>query len=370
MSSENCGLPPNLSQQNKSRYSLTHQFFDASEVRQALILTRSLTSNSDREGESVIKTLEIVQQNCAAKPVIEPTEKVINNLLHLCKPEGSFNSCIEFIVSQIKMMKLVEPKDRSFRPVLVQGKPGIGKTKMVSKISKALGVPIFFQDASQIMSAVELIGTPRQYNQAGPGILAKVLMHLDHGSPAFCWDELDKLPDGGNHPSLGIFLNLFEPITAQLGVRDTYLEIYANTKSIMHFGTCNDLKKVHPALRSRMAIFEIGPTSFAERLSICKEICEEGYPNIHFNPDCHQYLASLGDDFRRVSMIIQAAIGDIADQVNWSPIVEQDPYNFGRELRYFVPPEAELGIASLEKSCRRLGLVPNSSIQINRNVIH
>lgn len=140
-----------------------------------------------------------------------------------------------------------------FRPTLLVGPPGSGKTSLVRRIAETLGLPSTVVNLGGASDS-SLAGTSAQWHSAREAIPLQVIKSSKVSNPLLIWDEVEKAsPDRRNGSALDAMLPLLERSQAAQ-FRDLALEVDCDLSMVSHFATANDLDTVPAPLRDRMRI--------------------------------------------------------------------------------------------------------------------
>lgn len=144
----------------------------------------------------------------------------------------------------------------AWRPTLLVGKPGSGKTRLCLRICLELGVPhrIF---ACGGVSDASFNGTSRQWSTGRASVPLQMIRQHRVGNPAIVLDEIDKVGVGRQNGNLvdGL-LSMLEPLNSS-GIFDLYLEGEVDLHRVLWLATANDAGALHPALLDRFRILEM-----------------------------------------------------------------------------------------------------------------
>lgn len=142
-----------------------------------------------------------------------------------------------------------------FRPTLLVGSPGIGKTKFSRELCKTLG--LYAQSANVGgISENHLFGLSAGWHSAHPGIVTQAVASARVLNPVIILDEIDKTHSGRNGDIQGELLGLLEPEEARR-YREKYLTTEVDASHVNWIFTANVLDKVSAPLRSRCKVYEI-----------------------------------------------------------------------------------------------------------------
>ncbi len=171
-------------------------------------------------------------------------------------------------------------------PILLLGKPGIGKTHYASEISKALGVGFEFFPMSSATAGWLLGGASPMWSESGMGKVAQRLIEYQESNPCMFIDELDKAGNDMKYNPIGALYSLLEEETAR-AFRDEYIGIPIDTSKVTWFATANEEQYIPSSIRNRMIHFFIREPTRDELTMIAREIyagITARYPRSGFDP--------------------------------------------------------------------------------------
>lgn len=158
---------------------------------------------------------------------------------------------IDIILGDLAASEIVR-----FRPTLIVGPPGSGKTSMIRRIAETIGVPSQTIDLGGSMDS-SAMGTSAQWHSARECVPLQLIKSSKTANPLIVWDEVEKAsPDRRNGSALDAMLPMLEKSQAAK-FRDPALEVEVDLSMVSHFATANDLDGVPAPLRDRMRILQM-----------------------------------------------------------------------------------------------------------------
>lgn len=155
---------------------------------------------------------------------------------------------IETILSDLAPRESVR-----FRPTLLVGSPGSGKSALARAIAVQIGLSVELISLAG-SSDSSMMGTSAQWSSARESLPLQLIKRERSANPLIIWDEVEKAsPDRRNGSALDGLLGLLEPDQAR-HYRDPALEVECDLSWVSHIATANDLALVPAPLRDRMRV--------------------------------------------------------------------------------------------------------------------
>ncbi|MDA8375908.1 MAG: AAA family ATPase [Planctomycetia bacterium] len=145
-----------------------------------------------------------------------------------------------------------------FRPLLLVGNPGLGKSRFVQSLGEALGLPTAFLMMAGMNDNMMLKGTARGWGSARAGYLVEFMLENRQANPLVCLDEIEKVGTSKRNGRLWeTLLTMLEPATASR-ITDEYLLGSVDYSAVNWVATANDVSDLPKPLRSRFTIIRVG----------------------------------------------------------------------------------------------------------------
>jgi ATP-dependent Lon protease, bacterial type len=145
-----------------------------------------------------------------------------------------------------------------FRPLLLVGNPGLGKSRFVQSLGEALGLPTAFLMMAGMNDNMMLKGTARGWSSARAGYLVEFMLENHRANPLVCLDEIEKVGIGTQNGRIWeTLLTMLEPTTAGR-VTDEYLLGLVDYSAVNWIATANNLSDLPEPLRARFTIIHVG----------------------------------------------------------------------------------------------------------------
>ncbi|EKS34517.1 AAA family ATPase [Afipia broomeae] len=152
----------------------------------------------------------------------------------------------------------------AWRPTVLVGKPGSGKTRLCLRICQELNIPHRVFGCGGVSDS-SFNGTSRQWSTGRASVPLQLVRQHRVANPAIILDEIEKVGVGRQNGNLvdGL-LTMLEPLNSS-NVFDIYLEGEVDLHRVLWLATANDAAALHPALLDRFRILEM-PDPRAEDL--------------------------------------------------------------------------------------------------------
>lgn len=182
-----------------------------------------------------------------------------------------------------------------FKPLLLVGPPGIGKTHLLRMIAELSGTPYITLDASAAGDGFSIAGSQRTWSNASPGRPVSCILESGCGNPMIFVDEIDKA--GITHSNKGTttsawhaLLGLLEPVSAAAW----NCPFYGVTFDMSHINwvlAANSVHNIPTPLLSRCRVVHLGPISRPQLL----ELTSREVARRDLDPDIVQDVAHVLD---------------------------------------------------------------------------
>lgn len=198
------------------------------------------------------KIIECYMNNTFKKSLLTNLEE--QSILQLKETMPNFSSVIDYILSQLKLNTLNKGK-MFFKPILLMGEPGLGKTYLVNEIAKILNVKSEFVDYGSLQNNFQLKGNHSSYTDSKQGLISDIYLESDSLNNILILDEIDKNKDSRNEVE-SILYQLTEEINAKQ-FKDEFLELKMDLTGLIVIATANDITKLNDAILSRFQVFYV-----------------------------------------------------------------------------------------------------------------
>ncbi len=205
----------------------------------------------------------------------------------------------------------------SLPPILIVGRPGIGKTRLIRRLSALSGVPYVIVNAGGSIDNRSFAGTARGWGSAHPSRIVEIFVETQTANPIVLVDELDKAGGGARNGRLTqSLLTMLEPET-NAKFYDEALATTVDLSFVNWIFTANSLDNLGRPLLSRLRVVHMPPPppSAAPKIlaTILKEVGERyGWTN--------DMLPTLDP---AVTAALEASLGKGASPRNLIAMIEQ-----------------------------------------------
>jgi ATPase family associated with various cellular activities (AAA) len=156
-------------------------------------------------------------------------------------------------------MMLVDLRDDepvAFRPFVLLGDAGCGKSRMVRRLAELLYMRLRRYDAAG-SSDNAFAGTPKRWHSSTPCFPLQVVAEMGTANPMILIDEIDKAGVGFTAGNLGNALMPFLEKETSRAYPDPCLEVEADLSHVCYCMTANDVTKLPSPLRDRLRVIKV-----------------------------------------------------------------------------------------------------------------
>lgn len=166
--------------------------------------------------------------------------------------------------------KITSPKSKGHVLALC-GKAGVGKTKIIKSLAKALDLPFYQINCGGLNDAAILTGHSETYVGSKPGKIVEIVLNAGCMNPIIYLDELDKISQHKSAEINGVLTHLLDE-EQNNKFQDNYLSnVGLNLSKAFFVMSFNDATKVDEIVSDRMKIIHIGSPSTEDKVMICQD---------------------------------------------------------------------------------------------------
>lgn len=151
-----------------------------------------------------------------------------------------------------------------FPNIILNGAPGIGKTKWANRVSELCGMKYFMKNMAGISTSMDITGAERGWSSTRPGFWAYAIRDTEIINPIIVLDEIDKMSqDEHNGNPYSALLPFLEKETSSR-LYDVCLQTQFNLSLFSYIMTTNHAYNIPPVFLSRTTIIECKPPTQIE----------------------------------------------------------------------------------------------------------
>lgn len=160
-----------------------------------------------------------------------------------------------------------------FRPTLLVGAPGSGKSSLARAIFDTVGLPCELQSFAGLHDAA-LMGTSAQWSSARESAPLQLIKRAGFASVGVIWDEIEKATASRHNGAPADALLPMLEIDQAKRYRDLALEVEVDLSMVSHFATANSLDGVPDPVRDRMRILQMPEPDWEHLYVLTKQIID------------------------------------------------------------------------------------------------
>jgi hypothetical protein len=161
------------------------------------------------------------------------------------------------------VVKLIERRLATWRntpfkmtPLLIQGAPGIGKSRFIADLAAALEIPMLPISFAGQSDSRALLGTARGWSSANPSSIVELILRCKRANPIIFIDEIEKSTSSQNGDPLAAVLTLLEPETAKR-FHDPFLSTEVDLSHVTWIAGANSLRGLPSPILSRFHVIKV-----------------------------------------------------------------------------------------------------------------
>lgn len=269
-------------------------------------------------------------------------------VMGLGKKYPNMTEVIDYMLKNFEASCMRKHREIAFRPMVLVGNPGCGKTSFVSELCRILlGRHAIKIDLGNDVPVFAIAGSDPGYKDSSHGlIIASMFGNDERGplkNPLIHFDELDKIHTNERYSIETVFYSILEKNTARR-FYDNFIGMNVDASGVNYIFTANTLEKIPKPIVNRLKVFLI-PDYTHEQLKGC--VIDNFYRNWLCNNGMEQeYLPEiLSDEIKE--LILRKCNDDprsIEDAINlvFSETLADDEKT-GHKIALFSPEQYFLG---------------------------
>lgn len=301
------------------------------EVYQVAAVERALQQLTSSASEALKSTYEKMLRLGGTRLTVKPAD--VSGMDAMYRDLPNFAAVLDDIRKHIALVR--DSRDAmELPPMLLLGKPGIGKTHFGKRLSQLLATGFGLVSMSSLTAGWVLSGASSQWKNAKPGKVFDTFLNGSYANPVILVDEIDKAGGDAQYDPLGALYTLLEHDTAAQFV-DEFVEIPIDTSDAVWIATANEETRIPEPILNRMNVYHIEPPDHDGAMRIALSI----YAEIRSSHDWGQrfpetpataVLAQLAEfSPREMRRVVFNAFGNAKlagrEEVEESDIVESRP---------------------------------------------
>lgn len=168
------------------------------------------------------------------------------------------------LISRLMMVVMVYLKTNYFKPLLLCGSAGVGKTYLAKVLSDVLDLPLHMISAPASGTSRGLSGDSRTYTSSAPGAIVQALHRFKVLNPIILVDEIDKASSRRDAVH-NLSDELLSCLDGTRQIYDNYQQDFISTKDIPFILTANEINHVPLWLKDRCEVINF-PDPTQDRL--------------------------------------------------------------------------------------------------------
>jgi hypothetical protein len=230
----------------------------------------------------------------------------------------NFAAATAAVADDLRLQSAGELPITRFRPLLLLGKPGIGKTRYARRLASLLGVPVRMIAAAGTQTP-DVTGLTRVYDSTQAGVVARTMMETSVANPLILVDEIDKANALGREARLQDALLAMIDSESASRVPDECLSTTVDLSCVSWILTANDVTGLSSPLLDRVRAFYILPPDAEHLPTIIQMILQDVATDFRVLPDAmpelppetiQKFLAAYRDgaSIRAIKRAVIAAV--------------------------------------------------------------
>lgn len=239
---------------------------------------------------------------------ITATEEKISNIKALKEKYPNMQEVIEYFLQNLLSSSFRRNKDITFKPVLLVGSPGCGKTSFTSDVSEIMmGEPCQKIDLGNDVANFTLAGSDPSYSKAKQGIISEAMTGKNRSealkNPIIHFDELDKINTRNKYSAENVFLALLEKNTAKRFM-DNFIGVNIDASGVNYIFTANSLNNIPAPVLNRMKVFQIPDYTHDQLKELVLDYFYEGW--ISSNDMDPSFLPAVLSDYMKDKILMES----------------------------------------------------------------
>ncbi len=242
---------------NKNRTKEEEVYSEESLLNESLIESR-LDLYDDKTRDLLEK---VFNKLTGAPKYLVADEETIEKIKSLETVYPNMKEVIDYIVLNCKASPLRTNNDISFKPIVLVGGPGCGKSSFCSDLCRIImGKPPLKIDLGNSVANFTLSGTAPEFKNSRHGLIIESMFSGEDNhplkNPIIQFDELDKIKKNDSFSIESIFYSILEKANSR-SFYDNYIGMNIDASGINYIFTANSLDNISSPIINRLKIFKI-----------------------------------------------------------------------------------------------------------------
>lgn len=283
--------------------------------RYAKVVAQSIGTADSEDGKQLFRAWSCLTRPMALAKGIAPD--LLASVLSVEFPWMA--EAIEAVAGDLRMRRSAGMDWAHWRPLLLVGAPGSGKTRFARRLAEILGTGFGEVNAAGSTDNRSLQGTARGWSSASPSYVLHVIRQSQTANPVIFVDEIDKVSSGSSNGDIrATLLGMLEPLSAKAWP-DECLLAPVDLSAVNWVLAANDTAGLRGALLTRLRVVHVPlPTtehfpavlhSMRRDIAADLDVSPDNLPNLP--PQAESRLRAAfgrGYSLRRIRAAIEGAI--------------------------------------------------------------
>lgn len=319
----------------------TDSLVDEAEIEKRLDVLATIDEDDSASVKAIINKLR------GAPSYLKITDEKCERVSALGEKYPNMREVIDYLTTSFKTASLKNNEAISFKPMVLVGGPGCGKTSFTTELCAILmGRNALKIDLGNKIASFTLTGSDLSYSRAKHGLIIESMFSGKDGhplkNPIIHFDELDKIHTDDAHNVETVFYAILEKNTAKR-FYDNYISVNVDASGINYIFTANSLESVPKPIINRLKVFVIEDYSREQLKSVLNNFYAKWIKNNDMQPEFLPAVLSgeikerILDESNNDTRCIDDAINKIFSETR-----TQDSET-GHTIALFSPTELYLG---------------------------
>ncbi len=194
----------------------------------------------------------------------------------------AFAAPIDFVRARCRLRGITRQPLR-IPPMLLAGRPGVGKSHFALRLASTLGVPSYLHSLQTAETVSDLTGSDKHWSNSEPGILFREIVLGRAANPLVVLDELDKARQPSSAGGYAPARELLGPteVSTSRRLRDKSVDLRFDASYAIYVACVNAVSPIEKPLLSRFRIFLIGEPDARARIGTARSVAFDVYAELN-----------------------------------------------------------------------------------------